>query len=89
MCFFTWLNSVFTAINIELSPVLVFIRIFLLISICRENVQKLFEYWCEISPTAIGEKVSGVIVESFPERFKDPEIISKIPEFAYPCQFLK
>ncbi|XP_055317584.1 DENN domain-containing protein 1A isoform X3 [Sitodiplosis mosellana] len=54
----------------------------------RENVQKLFEYWCEISPTAIGEKVSGVIVESFPERFKDTEIITKIPEFAYPCQFL-
>ncbi|XP_031630161.1 DENN domain-containing protein 1A isoform X5 [Contarinia nasturtii] len=54
----------------------------------KENVQKLFEYWCEISPTAIGEKVSGVIVESFPERFKDPEIITKIPEFAYPCQFL-
>ncbi|XP_055317601.1 DENN domain-containing protein 1A isoform X18 [Sitodiplosis mosellana] len=54
----------------------------------KENVQKLFEYWCEISPTAIGEKVSGVIVESFPERFKDTEIITKIPEFAYPCQFL-
>lgn len=74
------------------NPILAFMKsafFSLQISSCRENVQKLFEYWCEISPTAIGEKVSGVIVESFPERFKDPEIISKIPEFAYPCQFLK
>lgn len=55
----------------------------------RDDVKKLFEYWCEITPTAVGEKVSGVITRSFPESFNDVEIIKKIPEFAYPCQFLK
>lgn len=55
----------------------------------RENVQKLFEFWCEIAPTGPNEKVSGIIVESFPENFKDPDILSKIPEFAYPCRFSK
>lgn len=56
----------------------------------RENVQKLFEYWCEISPTASDEKsVSGVIVESFPDKFNDQKIIAQVPEFAYPCTFLK
>lgn len=52
-------------------------------------MQKLFEYWCEISPAASGEKSAGHIVESFPENFRDPEIMTKIPEFAYPCQFAK
>lgn len=55
----------------------------------REDVHRLFEYWCEISPTAVGSDTSGVIVESFPDKFDDIETIKKIPEFAYPCQFVK
>ncbi|XP_037046694.1 DENN domain-containing protein 1A isoform X3 [Bradysia coprophila] len=53
----------------------------------NEEVQKLFEFWCEIRPATAGEKASGYIISSFPEKFKDPEIITKIPDFAYPCNF--
>ncbi|XP_055855595.1 M-phase inducer phosphatase isoform X2 [Episyrphus balteatus] len=52
----------------------------------KEDVKKLFEFWCEVTrvkdPTS---KNAGVIIESFPENFNDQQIISKIPDFAYPC----
>lgn len=54
---------------------------------CREDVHKLFEYWCEILPS--NDSYGGQIVACYPESFKDVEIIKKIPEFAYPCQFKK
>lgn len=68
----------------------------------REDESKLFEYWCEISPNnstnlqsgssgggSSGAIKSGQIVESFPDGYKDPKILSDIPDFAFPCQFEK
>ncbi|XP_055374160.1 DENN domain-containing protein 1B isoform X4 [Condylostylus longicornis] len=55
----------------------------------KEDVQKLFEFWCEVTKAESGNvlKQAGHIIESFPEGFKDEQIIGKIPEFAYPCEF--
>ncbi|XP_055921885.1 uncharacterized protein LOC129952932 isoform X2 [Eupeodes corollae] len=52
----------------------------------KEDVKKIFEFWCEVTRVKDpASKNSGVIIESFPESFNDQEIISKIPDFAYPC----
>ncbi|XP_053696596.1 DENN domain-containing protein 1C isoform X3 [Sabethes cyaneus] len=69
----------------------------------KEDVSRLFEYWCEIapgtatspsatspspaSPAAAGDKSPGYIVQSFPESFKDTKVIADIPAFAFPCSF--
>ncbi|XP_058452337.1 DENN domain-containing protein 1C isoform X2 [Malaya genurostris] len=68
----------------------------------KEDVSRLFEYWCEIapgtatpttaSPSSPGpggndNNSSGYIVQSFPESFKDAKVIADIPAFAYPCSF--
>lgn len=55
----------------------------------REDVHRLFEFWCEVSPAASDEKAPGHIVQNFPESFKDTAIIKQIPEFVYPCEFVK
>lgn len=53
-------------------------------------MQKLFEFWCEIAPPSSSSGGGGGhILSSFPDKYQDTEIISKIPEFAYPCQFAK
>ncbi|XP_039502269.1 DENN domain-containing protein 1A isoform X5 [Drosophila santomea] len=62
----------------------------------KNDVKKLFEFWCEVSPTPGLERgtssrsggpaaPSGVIVESFPEGFRDQEVLTGIPSFAFPC----
>jgi len=59
-------------------------------------VKKLFEFWCELTPTPGLERgtsprsggpaaPAGVIVESFPEGFRDQEVLTGIPSFAFPC----
>ncbi|XP_058825427.1 myb-like protein A isoform X1 [Topomyia yanbarensis] len=69
----------------------------------KEDVSRLFEYWCEIapgtaSPTTVspsttspaptpGDNSAGYIVQSFPESFKDAKVIADIPAFAFPCSF--
>ncbi|KAH8401282.1 hypothetical protein KR009_004403, partial [Drosophila setifemur] len=63
---------------------------------CRNDVKKLFEFWCEVAPTPGLERgtsprgggpstPAGVILESFPEGFRDKEVLTGIPSFAYPC----
>ncbi|XP_030371349.1 DENN domain-containing protein 1C isoform X2 [Scaptodrosophila lebanonensis] len=44
----------------------------------KNDVKKLFEFWCEITPTRL-------IVERFPESFCDKEVLTGIPAFAFPC----
>ncbi|XP_015040032.1 DENN domain-containing protein 1A isoform X4 [Drosophila pseudoobscura] len=62
----------------------------------KNDVKKLFEFWCEIKPTPGLERgtsprngaaatPAGVIVESFPEGFRDKEVLTGIPSFAFPC----
>ncbi|KQS70807.1 uncharacterized protein Dere_GG10581, isoform F [Drosophila erecta] len=62
----------------------------------KNDVKKLFEFWCEVSPTQGLERgtssrsggpaaPAGVIVESFPEGFRDQEVLTGIPSFAFPC----
>ncbi|XP_034476213.1 DENN domain-containing protein 1A isoform X6 [Drosophila innubila] len=63
----------------------------------KNDVKKLFEFWCELKPTRGIDRGSicrngrgaatppGVIIESFPEGFRDKEVIAGIPSFAFPC----
>ncbi|XP_017044629.1 DENN domain-containing protein 1A isoform X5 [Drosophila ficusphila] len=62
----------------------------------KDDVKKLFEFWCEVSPTPGLERgtsprsggpatPAGVIVESFPDGFRDQEVLTGIPSFAFPC----
>uniref|UniRef100_A0A2M4ADY6 Putative ras signaling inhibitor st5 n=2 Tax=Anopheles triannulatus TaxID=58253 RepID=A0A2M4ADY6_9DIPT len=54
----------------------------------KEDVSRLFEFWCEIAPGKPDDPTApGYIVESFPESFKDAKVIADIPAFAYPCAF--
>ncbi|XP_041633172.1 DENN domain-containing protein 1A isoform X5 [Drosophila kikkawai] len=63
----------------------------------KNDVKKLFEFWCEVTPTPWLERGSsprsggpatpaGVIVESFPEGYRDKEVLAGIPAFAFPCE---
>ncbi|KAH8277741.1 hypothetical protein KR018_004443, partial [Drosophila ironensis] len=65
----------------------------------RNDVKKLFEFWCEVAPTPGLERgtssrgggpatPAGVILESFPEGFRDKEVLTGIPSFAYPCDLV-
>ncbi|XP_058126404.1 mucin-19 [Anopheles ziemanni] len=53
----------------------------------KEDVSRLFEFWCEIAPGKPDDPAPGYIVESFPESFKDAKVIADIPAFAFPCAF--
>uniref|UniRef100_A0A182REW7 UDENN domain-containing protein n=1 Tax=Anopheles funestus TaxID=62324 RepID=A0A182REW7_ANOFN len=53
----------------------------------KEDVSRLFEFWCEIAPGTADDTAPGHIVESFPESFKDAKVIADIPAFAFPCAF--
>lgn len=67
------------------------------VNIGRNDVKKLFEFWCEVKPTRGIDRGSisrngggtatpaGVIIESFPEGFRDKEVLTGIPSFAFPC----
>ncbi|XP_032591175.1 DENN domain-containing protein 1A isoform X2 [Drosophila grimshawi] len=67
----------------------------------KNDVKKLFEFWCEVKPTrgidrgsvnrnggAAAATPAGVIIESFPEGFRDKEMLTNIPSFAFPCDLL-
>ncbi|XP_050076661.1 DENN domain-containing protein 1B-like isoform X3 [Anopheles maculipalpis] len=53
----------------------------------KEDVSRLFEFWCEIAPGTADDSAPGYIVESFPESFKDAKVTADIPAFAFPCAF--
>ncbi|XP_064540284.1 DENN domain-containing protein 1A isoform X3 [Drosophila montana] len=65
----------------------------------KSDVKKLFEFWCEVKPTrgidrgtvsrngGAAAKPDGIIIESFPEGFRDKEMLNTgIPSFAFPCE---
>lgn len=72
---------------------------------CRENVQKIFEFWCEVSTSSSVTNSEGStnnnngssqqqffphqISTKFPESFNDKQILLDIPHFAFPCEFEK
>ncbi|XP_036332566.1 uncharacterized protein LOC118743913 [Rhagoletis pomonella] len=64
----------------------------------KADVKKLFEFWCEVAlvhnadkrntPTG-GSHTSSppcVVVESFPEGYRDEKTMADIPAFAFPCK---
>ncbi|EDW08632.2 DENN domain-containing protein 1A isoform X4 [Drosophila mojavensis] len=68
----------------------------------KSDVKKLFEFWCEVKPTRGIDRGSvnrggggaaatpaGVIIESFPEGFRDKEVLNGIPSFAFPCDLIR
>lgn len=54
------------------------------INIFRDNVQHLFECFCEIA-TPLGEKPPWIL-QKYPTSFSDEEILKSVPKFAYPCE---
>ncbi|XP_039953467.1 uncharacterized protein LOC120770239 isoform X1 [Bactrocera tryoni] len=63
----------------------------------KTDVKKLFEFWCEVALVHNGDKHSTptggsqtspscVIVESFPEGYRDEKTMADIPAFAFPCK---
>ncbi|XP_054091021.1 DENN domain-containing protein 1A isoform X3 [Zeugodacus cucurbitae] len=63
----------------------------------KTDVKKLFEFWCEVALVHNGDKRSTptgasqttpscVIVESFPEGYRDEKTMADIPAFAFPCK---
>lgn len=94
-----WLSS---EIHISFSCcfLILFVKIYTKIKVYvigRNDVKKLFEFWCEVKPTRGIDRGSisrngggaatpaGVIIESFPEGFRDKEVLTGIPSFAFPC----
>ncbi|XP_012154515.1 DENN domain-containing protein 1A isoform X8 [Megachile rotundata] len=50
----------------------------------RDNVQHLFECFCEIA-APLGEKPPWIL-QKYPISFSDEEILKSVPKFAYPCE---
>lgn len=57
------------------------------INIFRDNVQLLFECFCEVA-APLGEKPPW-IPQKYPSSFSDEEILKSVPKFAYPCELEK
>lgn len=53
----------------------------------RDNVQHLFECFCEIA-APLGEKPPWIL-QKYPNTFSDDEILKSVPKFAYPCEIEK
>ncbi|KZC14460.1 DENN domain-containing protein 1A, partial [Dufourea novaeangliae] len=52
--------------------------------ISRDNVQHLFECFCEVA-APLGEKPPWIL-QKYPSPFSDEEILKSVPKFAYPCE---
>ncbi|XP_050581670.1 DENN domain-containing protein 1A isoform X3 [Bombus affinis] len=50
----------------------------------RDNVQHLFECFCEVA-APLGEKPPWIL-QKYPTSFLDEEILKSVPKFAYPCE---
>ncbi|XP_034193086.1 DENN domain-containing protein 1B isoform X11 [Osmia lignaria lignaria] len=50
----------------------------------RDNVQHLFECFCEIA-APLGERPPWIL-QKYPTSFSDEEILKSVPKFAYPCE---
>ncbi|XP_053998035.1 DENN domain-containing protein 1A isoform X2 [Hylaeus anthracinus] len=54
------------------------------INIFRDNVQVLFECFCEVA-APLGENPPWIL-QKYPSSFLDDKILESIPQFAYPCE---
>ncbi|XP_076244201.1 uncharacterized protein LOC143185248 isoform X4 [Calliopsis andreniformis] len=50
----------------------------------RDNVQHLFECFCEVA-APLAEKPPWIL-QKYPSSFSDEEILKSVPKFAYPCE---
>lgn len=53
----------------------------------RENVKHFFECFCEVVPP--GDNTEPWIIQQFPEKYKDVEVLKSVPKFAYPYKIEK
>ncbi|XP_050501075.1 DENN domain-containing protein 1B isoform X2 [Diabrotica virgifera virgifera] len=51
----------------------------------RENVKHFFECFCEVVPPRA--KNEPWIIQQYPEKYKDEEVLKAVPKFAYPYKF--
>lgn len=53
----------------------------------RENVKHFFECFCEVVPPS--DTTEPWIIQQFPEKYKDVEVLKSVPKFAYPYRIEK
>ncbi|XP_066256358.1 DENN domain-containing protein 1B-like isoform X1 [Euwallacea similis] len=51
----------------------------------RENVKHFFECFCEVVPPTEGK--DAWIIQQYPDKYKDAEVLKSVPKFAYPYKF--
>ncbi|KAJ8922376.1 hypothetical protein NQ315_004319 [Exocentrus adspersus] len=51
----------------------------------RENVKHFFECFCEIVPPTNDKE--PWIIQQYPDKYKDEEVLKSVPQFAYPYKF--
>lgn len=51
----------------------------------RENVEHFFECFCEVVPP--NDTKEAWIIQQYPEKYKDLEVLKAVPKFAYPYKF--
>nr|CAH7751977.1 unnamed protein product [Callosobruchus chinensis] len=50
----------------------------------RENVKHFFECFCELVPPC--QEKEPWIIQQFPDKYRDEEVLKSVPKFAYPCK---
>ncbi|XP_063910871.1 DENN domain-containing protein 1B isoform X2 [Zophobas morio] len=51
----------------------------------RENVKHFFECFCEVVPPTADKE--AWIIQQYPDKYKDEEVLKAVPKFAYPYKF--
>jgi hypothetical protein len=51
----------------------------------RENVKHFFECFCEVVPATVDKE--AWIIQQYPDKYKDEEVLKSVPKFAYPYKF--
>ncbi|CAH1371749.1 DENN domain-containing protein 1B-like isoform X3 [Tenebrio molitor] len=51
----------------------------------RENVKHFFECFCEVVPATVDK--DAWIIQQYPDKYKDEEVLKSVPKFAYPYKF--
>lgn len=52
-----------------------------------ENVKHLFECFCEVVPPNADK--DAWVIQQYPDKYKDLEVLKAVPKFAYPYKFEK
>jgi hypothetical protein len=51
----------------------------------RENVKHFFECFCEVVPATVDK--DAWIIQQYPDKYKDEQVLKSVPKFAYPYKF--